>query len=126
MPADLLERCLPVTGAYFETCVPHLDSPDEYHIYTDGSSRPCERVGLQTRDATWAMLVIAIRGRQRSILGWTGGYVRVDPEDRRWIGADDLHAMNAERTAIYWAMAWSLGQPAGQRYTLHVDHTSFV
>ena len=122
IPDELRELCLPVVGAYFDTCTTLPGEPDEYLIYTDGSSKPCERIGLQTRDASWAMLVIGVKDSKRAIIGWTGGHVRADPEDIRWIGADDYYAMNAERTAVFWAMAWSLGRPTGQKITLHVDN----
>ena len=122
IPAELLDLCPSVTRAYLETCTSFDETPDEYHIYTDGSAKNIERIGLDTRDATWALVVFAVKDSRRMLLGWTGGGVRIEPDSSRWIGAEKLQAMDAERTALFWATAWTLGLRPGQQLCFFVGN----
>ena len=81
-----------------------LDAPpsgeiDHCEIYTDGAFE-------QGRSA-WAFVVIGYIQRSPLLIGWARGPV-VLPEASPWVGADEHSALNGERTALFWALAWSL------------------
>ena len=122
IPASFEEYILPITRAYLETCAEDLGPDCEYHIYTDGSSFIAKSDGHAERDGTWSAVVFQVRGTKRHFVGWTAGFVIVDEQNKRFIGAADRHALQAERSGIFWIMAWTLGLPPGHVVHLHVDN----
>ena len=122
IPASFQPYILPITWAYLETCADDLGIESEYHIYTDGSSFLDKSDGHAERDGTWSAVVFQVKGSQRRFVGWTAGYVIVDEYNKRFIGATDKRALQAERSGIFWIMAWTLGLPPGRTVNLYVDN----
>ena len=122
LPDEFHHYLKPITLAYLETCADQTFNHGEIHIYTDGSSFIHREDGYAEREATWAAAVFRVEGRQRCFVGWTAGFVADEPDQRSYIGATSKRAMQAERTGIFWIMAWTLGLPPGQRVHLFVDN----
>ena len=122
LPSDLLDNCRPIVRAYLETCEP-FDHPDaEYHIYTDGSAVKFWNEMHLESDASWAFVVFRVHESKRAFIGWTGGFAMDDAQDKRHIGAGRCDAINAERTALFWAMAWAIGQPTTAQFQFFADN----
>ena len=121
LPDDIALHLKPVTQAYLETCQAALPEDDaQYHIYTDGSSYIHHEDDCFEREGTWAAVVFKVVGTMRTFVGWTGGFVVVDPTSKAFLGARDCHAMQAERTAIFWIMAWALVSSSMSTINQHV------
>ena len=118
LPDEFAPYVQPVTKAYLDTCVESLDERGELHIYTDIFTED----EYSEREATWAAAVFHVVGARRKFLGWTAGFVSDDPESRTYIGASAKRAMQAERSGIFWILAWVLGLPPHQVVHLYVDN----
>ena len=67
---------------------------DRCDIFTDGQS-------------AWAYAVVGHIGGASFLVGWARGAVALEG-DPHHIGADIHTALNGERTALFWALAWTL------------------
>ena len=122
LPDDFMHHLKPITLAYLDTCTDEIFDRGDLHIYTDGSSYIHREDEYVEREASWAAAVFRVDGTRRCFLGWTAGFVADLPEQRTYIGATARGAMQAERTGIFWIVAWTLGLPAGQNIHLFVDN----
>ncbi|CAE7891072.1 unnamed protein product [Symbiodinium necroappetens] len=74
---------------------------DSIEIYTDGS--------FNGKLSAWAFAVVAVAPSGRTLQGWCRGAVALQG-DPAYIGADTHSALEAERSALFWAVAWALTQ----------------
>ena len=72
---------------------------DSCDIYTDGAFNGCQ--------SAWAYVVIGYIGGDSFLVGWARGPVALDGHPHH-VGADIHTALNGERTALFWALAWTL------------------
>ncbi|OLQ02720.1 hypothetical protein AK812_SmicGene14396 [Symbiodinium microadriaticum] len=68
-------------------------------IFTDGA--------FERGNSAWAFVVIGYIQQRPLFVGWARGTV-VLPGTALWVGADGHSAINGERSALFWALAWSL------------------
>ena len=122
IPEEVFALLKPISQAYLETCAPFQDQFEEYHIYTDGSSCMQAVEGHRYREASWAAAIFRVSGEKRDFHGWLGGIVSVDQDEKSFIGANAKNAMDAERSAIFWSLAWCLSLPANSRVTIFADN----
>ena len=101
LPEDL--KLHPASAVALNACLPLDALPsgeiDQCEIYTDGAFE-------QGRSA-WAFVVIGYIQRSPLLVGWARGPV-VLSDASPWVGAEVHSALNGERTALFWALAWSL------------------
>ena len=95
--------------------------PDMIEMYTDGSAK--------NQQAGYAVVVVAHWRQHGKVqhLGNFGGRVCLDTGDNFYIGATDSDAMNAELTALFWALLWVLAHHQGlcqPVITIRYDATS--
>ena len=81
-------------------------------VFTDGSFGN----GL----SSWAFVAIAESPPGSFLLAWARGKVCLQGQDG-FIGASEHSALSAERSAVFWAIAWLLGVDPAIPYTLHCD-----
>eukprot|EP00439_Symbiodinium_sp_Y106_P031357 s772_g3.t1 len=84
----------------------HVGDCSAVEIFTDGS--------FDGVSSTWAFIAIAKGADGDFLLGTAYGRVALDGDDG-FIGAPFRSALNGERTALFWALAWSLQLPEGTR-----------
>ena len=87
-------------------------SPPWIELYTDGS--------FDGTTSTWAFAAFAIWPQGTLFLGFARGRVSLEGEPH-FIGADQHSALNGERSALFWAVAWSLQLPDSVRCTVWSD-----
>ena len=88
-------------------------SPDRCEIYTDGSF---DGVG-----SAWAMVVVWFLREQPVLFGWAGARVCVDPNSAVWLGATQHGALEAEETALCFALLWTVLKKDRPQATMRVD-----
>ena len=74
-------------------------------IYTDGS--------FNGRISAWAFAVVDLTPSHRTLKGWCRGTVASQGEPA-YIGAQGHSALEAERTALFWALTWALAHADGR------------
>ena len=100
-----LPPAFPLHPAAFQLFAGHLleppasCSPPWIELYTDGS--------FDGTTSTWAFAAFAIWPQGTLFLGFARGRVSLEGEPH-FIGADQHSALNGERSALFWAVAWSL------------------
>ena len=124
LPAVIFDELKPISKAYLETCQQSPVEGDHYCIYTDGAAFQQKHDGHSFKEATWAAVIFKVSNGARSFHGWTGGFVCTEPNERFFAGAAGKTAMDAERSAIFWLLAWSLSLPEKSSITFHVDNQS--
>ena len=82
----------------------HLGCPASTAIYTDGS--------FNGHTSAWAFCVIDHWPEGRRLRGWSRGQVKLRGEALH-IGATSHSAIDAERSALFWAVSWALSAEAG-------------
>ena len=87
---------------------PHTGRISRLHIYLDGS---CKKIGAQHM-AAWAMVVIAETTQGQKCSYWPVGYANgplvTTPISDFFLGANDVNALEAEISAMQWALIWPL------------------
>ena len=121
IPPEIFEACPPVSKAYLETCEPIAEPKPCYHVYTDGSAHMQITEGHKEREATWAGIVFKVKDKKREFVGWVGGTIPQDSSDVAFLGHQKQVAIDAERTAVFWLLAWSMSLPAHSHIVFHVD-----
>ena len=93
---------------------------DRLIVYTDGSSKPCERrkpplrVEDQGTADAWAFAVIGeiyathTQPGSLTFLGWQAQQIRYESDSQAFIGTDQIGAEYAEREALFFAGLWRL------------------
>ena len=81
-------------------------------VFTDGS--------FGSGSSSWAFVAIAESPAGSFLLAWARGKVRMLGQEG-FIGASEHSALSAERSAVFWAVAWLLGVNPVIPYTLHCD-----
>ena len=122
IPNEVFDTLKPISKAFLETCSPFQHVAEEYHIYTDGAACAQKVDGHVFREASWASAIFRVSGRERDFLGWLGGLVSTDPNEKLHIGATNKTAMDAERSAVFWSLAWCLSLPPQCRVFIHTDN----
>ena len=101
LPTDL--RLHTATRCALDTCLCIDDLPegdiDRCDIFTDGA--------FNERQSAWAFAVVGYIGSDSFLVGWARGPVALEGAPHH-IGADIHTALNGERTALFWALAWTL------------------
>ena len=93
------------TQAALQRHVPYEGEPvKELRVFTDGA--------YNGEVSSWAFAVIVVTERGHSPLGWARGVVAL-PSDPMHIGSHQHSALEGERSALFWAMAWILQAPFG-------------
>ena len=75
----------------------------ELLVFTDGAYN-----GIVS---SWAFAVIGVTSQGNSLLGWARGAVAL-PGEAHHIGATGHTALEGERSALFWAVAWILQGPS--------------
>ena len=122
IPAESFDALKPISKAFIETCEPLQETSEVYHVYTDGSACTQFIEGHAYREASWAAAIFRVSGRRRAFHGWLGGLVQTDPKAKCFIGAEAKNAMDAERSAVFWILAWCLSLPNNSEVIIHVDN----
>ena len=78
--------------------------PVGIEVYTD--------VSFNGHISAWAFAVVELGCGSRRLRGWWRGSVALKGDDD-YIGAESHSAMEAERTALFWAIVWTLSHEAG-------------
>ena len=73
-------------------------------VYTDGS--------FNGHISAWAFAVVELGCASRRLRGWWRGSVALKGDDE-YIGAESHSAIEAERTALFWAIVWTLSHTEG-------------
>ena len=120
IPWEIFDELKPISKAFLETCQIFIGEGEHYDIYTDGAAFQQKYDGHSYKEATWAAAIFKVSKGRRSFHGWTGGFVSTDPSERFYYKT----AMDAERSAIFWLLAWSLSLPGKSSITFHVDNQS--
>ena len=81
-------------------------------VFTDGS--------FGHGFSSWAFVVIAESPAGPFLLAWARGKVCLQGQEG-FIGAPEHSALSAERSAVFWAVAWLIGVNPAIPYTLHCD-----
>ena len=101
LPTDL--RLHAATRLALAACLCVDDLPDgdidRCDIFTDGSFNECQ--------SAWAFAVIGYIGSDSFLVGWARGPVALEG-DPHHVGANIHTALNGERTALFWALTWTL------------------
>ena len=78
--------------------------PVQTHVYTDGA--------FNGKRSAWAFAVVDVFPEGYCLRGWLRGDVALSGNPL-YIGAAEHSAIEAERTALFWAVAWTLQQANG-------------
>ena len=122
LPNERVDVCHPISVAYLKTCEPIVGHECSYHVYTDGAAYLQKVEDYSVKEASWAGVVFRVAGSRREFVGWMGGSVPTDSAERTFLGCDRKAAIDAERTAIFWMLAWSLSLPQKTSVTFYVDN----
>ena len=98
-------RLHPATATAFALHLPprgQSGEPAWFEIYTDGS--------YNGSTSSWAFAVVSHRAEGDVLHCYARGFVKL-PGQAHHIGANEHSAVNGERTAIFWAVAWLLLKP---------------
>ena len=87
-------------------------APPRIELYTDGS--------FDGATSAWAFAAFATWPQGTVFLGFARGRVSLEG-DPHYIGAECHSALTGERSALFWALAWSLQLPDGMQCSLWTD-----
>ena len=91
----------------------YVAAPDSCEVFTDGS--------FDGVHSAWAIVVVNMRNGSPVSVGWAGSRVCTDRQEPAWIGADRHGALEAEETALSYAMLWVILKRQQPAATMRVD-----